>query len=606
MSEITNNPSVPTQVVAKVTFPKCVSQLGIIPTSYKDSMSYYETLAWLCKYLEETVIPTVNQNGEAVEELQGLYVELKNYVEHYFDDLDIQENVNIKLDEMVEDGTLAEIINQEIFSELNNEIGDLDNLTTTSKTSLVSAVNEVNENTSTNAENITTNTNNILQLNNDLDDLELIKLRKESKNYQKFTIPEIFNSFLKNNLNIFYNGYNNYIAEIDESLFKNIGGTTRYISPNGNNSNDGSTPALAKKTFLSAYNASSAGDTIVFLNGLYGEDNIQMDQSGFTQSKPINIIGESKDGVFISGNASNLSWSQNETYNNVYQVSRSNTVNVIFSNNLKDFIKLVQVASLSEVANTKWSWAIVSNVVYINIDNNIPSFENTFLGVNYGKSLFNFSEFNASGKIWIENINIINHGSGGISVTNNSNNTIYLGIKNCKVLNCGSGSYQLDNISNVGCISYFEKVECYNGKKDGFNYHKGTNLEAFGIEYNCKANTFGIGNTASSQLSNNATTCHNECEIIRINGEYGNCNGAVIADVDSSKALNINCKSIDSLGDVAGRGTSVLIADSGTSYNYDCYYRGIGIYSMCSQNARPLYYKNCSFVNSYGNCIELS
>lgn len=108
--EITPNPSVPTQVVAELKFPRFISNLGIIPTSYKDSMSYYECLAWFCKYLEETVIPTVNQNGSAVQELQNLYIELNDYVTHYFDNLDVQEMVNDKLDEMAEDGTLEEIM----------------------------------------------------------------------------------------------------------------------------------------------------------------------------------------------------------------------------------------------------------------------------------------------------------------------------------------------------------------------------------------------------------------------------------------------------------------------------------------------------------------
>ena len=112
MSEqITPNPSVPTQIVADgLKFPKFVNNLGIIPTSYKDSMSYYECLAWLCKFLEEQVIPTVNENGEAVEELQALYVELNSYVAHYFETLDVQEEINNKLDDMVEAGTLQEII----------------------------------------------------------------------------------------------------------------------------------------------------------------------------------------------------------------------------------------------------------------------------------------------------------------------------------------------------------------------------------------------------------------------------------------------------------------------------------------------------------------
>ena len=45
----------------------------------------------------------------------------------YFENLDIQTEVDTKLDEMVESGTLAEIINQEIFTELNNKVTALEN-----------------------------------------------------------------------------------------------------------------------------------------------------------------------------------------------------------------------------------------------------------------------------------------------------------------------------------------------------------------------------------------------------------------------------------------------------------------------------------------------
>ena len=111
-NQITPNPSVPSQIVQGLKFPNFITSLGIIPTSYKDSMSYYECLAWLCKYLEETVIPTLNQNGMAVEELQGLYIQLNEYVTNYFDNLDVQEEINNKLDEMAEDGTLENLISQ--------------------------------------------------------------------------------------------------------------------------------------------------------------------------------------------------------------------------------------------------------------------------------------------------------------------------------------------------------------------------------------------------------------------------------------------------------------------------------------------------------------
>ena len=93
-------------------FTKFLMTIGELPSSYLVSMTYEEQLLWLCNYLQNVVIPTVNNNGEAVEELQNLYIELKNYVDNYFENLDVQEEINNKLDDMAESGELAEIIAQ--------------------------------------------------------------------------------------------------------------------------------------------------------------------------------------------------------------------------------------------------------------------------------------------------------------------------------------------------------------------------------------------------------------------------------------------------------------------------------------------------------------
>ena len=97
-------------------FKKFCMSIGNLPSTYVDSLSYYECLMWLCKFLEEQVIPTVNNNSEAVTELQGLFIELKSYIDTYFDNLDVQEEINNKLDEMAEDGQLADIISQYLNS----------------------------------------------------------------------------------------------------------------------------------------------------------------------------------------------------------------------------------------------------------------------------------------------------------------------------------------------------------------------------------------------------------------------------------------------------------------------------------------------------------
>lgn len=97
----------------------CVT-LGNLPTSYLESMSYYEMLCWFCKYLENTINPAINNNAEALEELQ-------NYVAHYFDSLDVTEEIDNKLDDMVTSGVMAEIINQEIFTTLSNRVTTVEN-----------------------------------------------------------------------------------------------------------------------------------------------------------------------------------------------------------------------------------------------------------------------------------------------------------------------------------------------------------------------------------------------------------------------------------------------------------------------------------------------
>ena len=84
-------------------FRRFVTTIGVFPTAFTDAMTYYECLAYLVKYLDVSVVPAINENAEALKELQ-------DYVVHYFDNLDVQDEINNKLDEMAEDGTLQEII----------------------------------------------------------------------------------------------------------------------------------------------------------------------------------------------------------------------------------------------------------------------------------------------------------------------------------------------------------------------------------------------------------------------------------------------------------------------------------------------------------------
>lgn len=87
-----------------------------IPAVYDNTMSYYEELVALIKYLQDIVVPAVNDNAAAVTAISEAQETLQAYVDNYFDNLDVQEEINNKLDQMAEDGTLQEIITTYIQS----------------------------------------------------------------------------------------------------------------------------------------------------------------------------------------------------------------------------------------------------------------------------------------------------------------------------------------------------------------------------------------------------------------------------------------------------------------------------------------------------------
>ena len=125
----------------------CMS-IGVLPTSYLESLSYAELLYWFCNYLQNTVIPTINNNSECVKELQVKYIEftdntnsnykkftdatntnykkftdttntnykkftdlinktvadLEDYMDNYFNNLDVQQEIDNKLEQMALSG----------------------------------------------------------------------------------------------------------------------------------------------------------------------------------------------------------------------------------------------------------------------------------------------------------------------------------------------------------------------------------------------------------------------------------------------------------------------------------------------------------------------
>ena len=124
MSE-NGNPRVPIQEVAEVKFPPIISNLGTIPTSYKDSMDFYESVSSLYKFLNDTVLPAINDDTEAVEELQELFEELEDYVDTFADEINSKQpmitNANKLPSDLVStDNQTNKFVTESELAQINN------------------------------------------------------------------------------------------------------------------------------------------------------------------------------------------------------------------------------------------------------------------------------------------------------------------------------------------------------------------------------------------------------------------------------------------------------------------------------------------------------
>ena len=99
----------------------------VLPLVYDDSLSYYELLCKVVDYLNKTMEDVETLHGD-VTSLHAAYTELQDYVNNYFSTLDVQEEINNKLDKMAESGVLGNIlskiipIGQPIFINTTNEM----------------------------------------------------------------------------------------------------------------------------------------------------------------------------------------------------------------------------------------------------------------------------------------------------------------------------------------------------------------------------------------------------------------------------------------------------------------------------------------------------
>lgn len=107
----------------------------VMPLVYDESLSYYEVLCKTVDYLNKTMedVGVLNEDIESlytaftnltdwsetqIDALLEAYTELQDYVNNYFDNLNVQDEINHKLDAMAANGTLSALIQPFVTTQL--------------------------------------------------------------------------------------------------------------------------------------------------------------------------------------------------------------------------------------------------------------------------------------------------------------------------------------------------------------------------------------------------------------------------------------------------------------------------------------------------------
>lgn len=93
-----------------------------------DGITSYELLEALTNYLNNVIKNEENVESN-VAKLNQAYLELFNYVKNYFDNLDVQEEINNKLDDLVADGTLTRLIGEYVQPLIDEQNETIENFT---------------------------------------------------------------------------------------------------------------------------------------------------------------------------------------------------------------------------------------------------------------------------------------------------------------------------------------------------------------------------------------------------------------------------------------------------------------------------------------------
>lgn len=324
---------------------------------------------------------------------------------------------------------------------------------------------------------------------------------------------------------------NNY--KLDESGYVN-----RYIATAGSSSNDGKTAETAWGNFKDAIRKIEGDPSItkakINFVGLIERTNVTLDLST-NLTKDYIITSDSPIGSRQVVN--DFSKYQDNVYRGSLPYAVSGVIRLDEKESPDKYLELKKVDSLSECLTNYNSFYASGTEIYINKENTTD--ENTFVAVSSG--LFQFTLAGGyTQKVVLKNMHLINGtASQPCYFTTDALTKGNVELYNVTLQNFGGGS-SANGISTNGILdTKLFNCKVFNVVRDGFNYHNTREENGRGtvFEFNCYAENTGLDTSTSN---NNISTAHEAIHIVRVNTKGANSRGPLIADVNGCHSLNID------------------------------------------------------------------